>query len=245
MKVDLFVAGLTLLFAVWGAFTGASRQIAQYVALAAAYAGAGPLGRELGGWTAKQLSASIAVGTVLATVGAFVLTFFLVRVTVTSLLRRVLADGSGGGGADRLLGFLLGGVRAFALCFLALCAAAYLEDNVKVANRPISFGPKDSLLFAFAKGHNVLTARQFPGIQELTQVTRAATEPARGATSPELQSLLKDPRVSKLLESKAVRELAQRGDVRGLLEQNQVVELLKDPKLVERLTRVSAELPAR
>ncbi len=249
MKVDLFVAGLTLFFALWGALTGAARQIAQYVALAAAYAASGPLGRELGLWTGQQLGASAAVGTVLATVASFILVFFGVRVAVAAIIRRVLGGGEAGSSlTDRLLGFGLGGVRAFALCFLALCAAAYLEDNVKVGNRPLSFGPKDSVAFAFAKSHNVLTARQFPGIDDLARLAKVASDPkasAAATSAADVRALLKDPRIAKLLESKTVRELAQKGDLRGLLEQNQVVEALRDPKLVERLARVGDSLTPR
>jgi membrane protein required for colicin V production len=241
--LDLAVVVLTLFFGLWGAFSGAARQVAQWVASLAAFFGAGPLGHFFGQAFAHGLSTSLSTGVVLATVASFLIVFLVVRGLLTLVLRRVLAGGDPDNrGLDRALGFLLGGGKLFALAYLSLCAVAFLENNVTVAGRKLVFLPKDSRLYAFAREHNLLEAQLFSGARELAQVATRAHDPKallKLKGNEDFAALSKDPRFKALLGSDAARKALETGDVRGLLQLNQAAELLQDAQAMRRLERVA------
>jgi uncharacterized membrane protein required for colicin V production len=237
---DWVAVGVVSFFALWGAIAGFSRQVGQYVAFVGAWAGCGLVGHQVGPRFAPQLGVRPAIAVVLCTVMAFAVLFLVIRFVVSGLLRRFLAGQEGGISAgDRLLGLVLGGVRAGLLVYLLLCAMALVESQVTVGGSKMVVGPKNSPLFAWAKAHNVLERQLFGDVGALAAFTAAAKE-AQGSGS--LATLAKDPRVQRLLTNKEAMEAAKKGDTKAFLAQEGVLELLTDSRVMKQLGTLTHEL---
>ena len=113
MTLDLIALGVVAFIAIWGAFSGFARQVAQAIAGIAAVAAAAPLGRFFAEPMSKALQSSLTVGVVIATIVSFLAIYLLGRLLLTMILRRLLAGKDPKNrGADRTLGFLLGFTKA-------------------------------------------------------------------------------------------------------------------------------------
>jgi len=240
---DLVLLGLVLLFALWGAFQGISKQLANLVAVPVAWLAAGPLG-ELGGPAlAKQLSTSLVVGRVAAGFLVFVVVFIVVRLVVAALIRRLLSDGkSDDRGTDRALGALLGGLKVALVAYVVICALSFIESNVQVMGKRLSLSPKDSLSFTFARSYNLFELTHFSQVDTLVRAAKLAQDPAASKLkdSPDLQALLKDQRFKGLIDEPALKKALDTGDTRALLENDAVMRLLSDPTAMRRVERILA-----
>lgn len=239
---DLVALGLVGIFAVWGFFTGFSRQVAAAAAALAAFAAAAPGGRFFAEPMAGWLKSSLTVGTVCATVLVFFVVWLVVRLVLTAFLRGLLAGKDGQRrGLDRGLGFALGGGKAAAVLFLGICAAVFLENNLVVAGRRFAIAPKDSVLVRWARDANVLEYLQFSGVHDFQKVAKLSHDPQAASKlkgDPDYAALMADPRFRGLLSQDAIKKALETGDVRGLLKNNAVVELINDPKAARHLERL-------
>lgn len=239
---DLVALGLVGIFAVWGFFTGFSRQVAAAVAALAAFAAAAPGGRFFAQPVAGWLKSSLTVGTVCATVLVFFVVWLVVRLVLTAFLRGLLAGKDGQRrGLDRGLGFALGGGKAAAVIFVGVCAAVFLENNLVVAGRRFAIAPKDSVLVRWARQANVLEYLQFSGVHDLAKVAKLSHDPQAAAKlkgDPDYAALMADPRFRGLVDQGALKKALETGDLRGLLKNNSVVELINDPKMARHLERL-------
>ncbi|MEW5743091.1 MAG: CvpA family protein [Myxococcota bacterium] len=242
---DLVALVLIAAFAVWGLFTGFSRQVAAAVAAVAAFAAAGPGGRFFAEPVAQQLKASLTVGTVVATLIVFFLVWLVVRLVLTAFLRGLLAGKEGQRrGLDRALGGALGGFKATAMIWIGICAALFLENNLVVAGRRFSFAPKDSLLVRWANRLNVVELLQFSGVHDLITVAKLSGDPKATAKlkgNQDYAALMADPRFKQVVSEDALKHALETGDIKPLLKLNGVVELINDPKAMRRLERLSAQ----
>lgn len=242
---DLVALLLVATFAVWGFFTGFSRQVAAAVATVAAFAAAGPGGRFFAEPVAQQLKASLTAGTVVATLIVFFLVWLVVRLVLTALLRGLLAGKEGQRRAlDRGLGFALGGSKTFAIIFVGVCAAIFLENNLVIAGRRFAIAPKDSFLVRWARNFNLVEHLQFSGVHDLITVAKMSGDPKGAAKlkgNQDYAALLADPRFRQVVSEDGMRKALETGDVQALLKLNGVVELINDPKAMRRLERLSAQ----
>jgi membrane protein required for colicin V production len=239
---DLIALALVGAFALWGLFSGFSRQVAAAAAAVVAFAGAGPGGRFLAEPVARGLKASLTVGTVAATILVFVVLWIAVRLLLTAFLRGLLAGKDGNRrGLDRALGFGLGGLKAGTVIFVGVCAALFLENNLVIAGHRFSFTPKDSRLVQWARQANVLEYLQFGGVRDLMKAAKLSSDPqalGRLKGDPDYAALMADPRFRQVINQDALRRALQMGDVQGLLKSNGVVELINDPKMARHLERL-------
>lgn len=236
--------GVILFFGLWGVFSGAATQLARGLGLIAAYLAAGPAGRIAGVPLASALTTSLTLGTVLGTIASFVIIYAVVHLVSTALLRRFFEGGqdSQRQGLDRLLGGLLGALKAAAVLYVALCAATFLESNVSIAGKRLVFTPKNSHVMGWVRRYNLLELQQFGGVHELIKAAKVVANP-RAANhdqdSPDVVALQHDPRFKALLGSQTLRKALESGDVQALLGSNHVVELLRDTRSMERIERIA------
>ncbi len=237
MKLDLLIAALALGAGLWGAFTGAARQLAGWGALAVALVAARPLGRALAPLAANALHAPGGLSLVAASFGSFVVVLVTVRWMLTRLLRGVLSAGDPERHApDRVLGFALGAAKVFAIAFVALSALAFVEDHVRVTGAPLGLVPGDSVLFGAARRYNLFEMREFAPARELLRLQPSLlAQPAKGRSNPQLAALRADPRVREALAQPAVRRALEQGDAFALLRNDAVVKLLRDPEVLAKL----------
>ncbi|MFZ5444700.1 MAG: CvpA family protein [Myxococcota bacterium] len=245
MNLDLLALGLVALFAIWGAFSGFSKQVAHAVAGVAAVFAAGPTGRFFGEAFAKSLQTSLTVGVVIATVTAFVLTYLLVRLLLTAILKRLLAGKDPENrSADRLFGFGLGGLKSAVAIWIGVSAATFIENNLVLAGRKYTFTPKDSKLVAFARRYNFIETVQFSGGKDLALAAKLASDPKAAQKlkdDPDYAALMKDSRFRQVVQTDAWKKALETGDVRGLMQNGQLVELIYDPKMSRHLERLAEQ----
>ena len=243
MTLDLLVLGLVLLSAIWGAFTGAARQIAQYVALVIGGIAAAPGGHFFAQPVAARMGTSLGLGVIIATVLTFIVVFVTVRLIVRVVVKRLITgQKEEGRGRDRALGFLLAGVRMTVFAYLALCVLAFVENNVVVAGKKLGFTPKDSVIFPFVRSNNLLEYQQFSGSRDLLKLAKTATSPGEAAAlarDSDFAALMNDPRFKKLISTDAMKKALQTGDVRAMFESNAIVEALQDDTMMRKIERAA------
>lgn len=245
MTLDLIALGVVAFIAIWGAFSGFARQVAQAVAGLAAVIAAAPAGRFFAEPMAKALQSSLTVGVVVATIVAFLAIYLLGRLLVTLMLRRLLSGKDAKNrSADRTLGFLLGLTKAAVTLWIGLSAATFVENNLVLAGRKYTFTPKDSKLTALARQYNFIEVVQFSGAKDLALAAKVASDPKAASKlkeDPDYLALMKDSRFQKVLQGDAWKKALETGDVRALMQNNQLVELIHDPKMNHRLERLAAQ----
>ncbi len=243
MNLDLLVGGFVLFFTVWGFLTGASRQIAQYVALVVAWLTASTAGQLVGGFLAQRLGGSLTVGQVIGTGISFLLIFFAVRVIVTSLLRRFFgASDTRSGLTDRLLGALLSGGRMALLAYFALCSLVFLENNFTLFGKKLKVPSNQSVLFQFVRENNALQWQQFSGVNDfvrLVQMKGDSTKTQKLQERADFVALMKEPRFLRALKAEGLEKALKSGEMRTLLQNDDVVELIQDSTLMRRIERLT------
>ena len=246
MTLDLVLLAAVALFALWGAFTGAARQIAQAVAVFVAWLGSKFLSMALGPFAASQLKVSLLAGTIITALFSFFIVFLFVRWALQSLILRMIAGKEMKDRAvDRSLGAILGGGKVAAMAWVVLCALSFLENNVSIAGTRIDIAPKDSVAVQLSRRFNLFELAQFGGAGELVDVARAAADPKKSSqvrSNPTFEALKKDPRFAAALGSPAMKRAIQSGDTRSLLEDSSVLKLLQDPAAVKRLAELSDQI---
>lgn len=239
MNIDLFLLGLVVLFAILGAISGAAKQISRLIAAVAAGIIARLLGPLAAPPVAKALQTSGTAGTVIASLVLFFLGFLLIRWVANDLLLRVLAGKDmTDRGLDRSLGFVLGGLRIGAIAWFVLCALAFLEDNVSIAGKRLALAPKGSVLFQLARHHNLFALAEVPGLHNLVDVARAASDPKQAEAlkkSPAFTNLKKDPHFRSAIDTEAFRAALETGDYRAMMQNADVLKLLSDPAALQQL----------
>lgn len=244
MTLDLIALGALVFFAIWGAFSGFARQVAQAVAAVGAVLAAAPSGRFFAEPMSHALQSSLTVGVVIATIVSFLVVYLFVRFLLTQILRRILAGKDPKNRtADRTLGFFLAATKTAATMWIALSAATFVENNLVLAGKKYTFTPKDSKLVSLARSNNFIELVQFSGAKDLALAARLASDPKQAEklkSDPDYAALMKDERFRQVLQGDAWKKALESGDVRALMQNNQLVELIHDPKMGRRLERLAA-----
>lgn len=245
MTLDLIALSLLAFFALWGAFSGFSRQVAHAIAGVGAVIAAAPAGRFFAEPMAKALQASLTVGVVAATIVSFLAVYLFVRLIMTLFLRRLLAGKDPKNRtADRTMGLGLGFAKTAVALWIGLSAATFVENNLVLAGRRYTFTPKDSRLVALARQYNFIESVQFSGAKDLVLAAKLAGDPKAAQKlkdDPDYAALMKDSRFRQVLQTDGWKKALESGDVRGLMQNNQLVELIRDPKMNRHLERLAAQ----
>lgn len=247
MSIDLFLLIVTGIFAVVGAFTGAARQIAQLVGLAAAFGCSRPIGTFFGPRIAASLGSPLVVGVVLGTIATFIVVLVAVRFVLTQILKRLFAGRDDEDRtADQALGFILGAMKVVAISYVILSALTFAERNITLAGRRLGISPRESYAFGVARKYNLFEMTQFSPVKDLVHVADAATDPKRRQKlldDPAFKSLQQDARFRKVLTDESMRQAIERGDYQALLRSNVVLQLIQDRDVAARLGAAADAVP--
>ncbi|WP_225413014.1 CvpA family protein [Stigmatella hybrida] len=243
MIIDLIILGLVLFFAVVGAITGAARQVAHLVGLAVAYFVSKRLGPVLAPRLAEALGTPLLIGLLVGSVLLFIVVLVVVRYALGALLQRMLSgQDPENRGADRFIGFLIGGAKVGIIAYVLLSALTFVEQYVVVAGRRMGLSPKGSHALAFARKHNLFEMTQFAALKDFVQVAQLSADPQRAAklqNDPAYKALRQDPRFQKALRDESLRRSLEQGDHRALLNNNLILQLIQDPDIAARLGAAS------
>jgi membrane protein required for colicin V production len=183
MNLDTGILAVTVFLGFWGAFSGASGQLAGWAAFPlgwlASKHGASPLSPHLERATGGSPAVCVAAASVLL----FFTVMWASRAVIAGIIRKVLGGGDGERrGLDRTLGFLLGGGRSLVIAWLCLSAWAFAESNVKVSGKQVAAlaPPKDSQFYAFAKAHNAFGDGKDFKLPTLPELPKAVSVPGAG-----------------------------------------------------------------
>lgn len=237
MNFDLVLLAVVALFTVVGALRGAARQLAQLAALVVAYVGARSAGTALGPHLVQEFGFPLGLTVLLSTLGVFLPVYLTFRYAMTIALRSLFSGATGSSGLDRVLGALLGGLKATLACYIVLSALAYVEGAVQVRGGRLRLVPEGSLAMAFATRYNLFDLPPFTTAKALFELARSATDPSAddAEAARRLKTLKSDPRVKRLLESKEMKDAISSGSWHKLLTHPTVLELAADPKLRAKL----------
>ncbi len=248
MTVDLLVLVLVVVGAVFGARSGASRQLASWGALVVAALAARPGGALLGAAFGRFFQTSESLGAVAASFATFIVVAVVIRFVGVRLLRDVFFGSSPTErGADRALGAVLGGGKVAAVAWVALSALAFVEANVQVAGKGLGISPKDSNAFGIARRWNLFSAPFFSKAADLAaaqKVFRSAELFQQMASNPSVTDLQKNPRFRAVVTDPEVKEALDRNDTVALLRIRSVNRLLQDPEALIQLARLRQAVEA-
>ncbi|MFN0063155.1 MAG: CvpA family protein [Myxococcaceae bacterium] len=240
MNLDLIILALALVFAVFGAFSGAARQLAAWVAIVAAYIGGPFLGKLGAPAMAKALSVPNNLAVIAASLVAFILVYVITRQVVTSLVSRVLGDQQGEkSGVNRFLGFVLGGLKVIAIAWAMLSALTFVERRFQDVTKSWGFLPRESKAWTLAKRYNVFDLGQFQQVTAFMTLAEKLRHPetaAKLAQDPAFRAVSNDPRFQAALRTSEVQRAVEAGDTSALFRSEALMQLLKDPEFLRRLT---------
>jgi membrane protein required for colicin V production len=230
VTVDLLVIGLTVLFAITGAYSGAARQISRMVAAVSAVLLTRLLAPLLGPMLAAPLQTSAMGASIISGIFIFLVAFLLIRWAAHALLLRLLAGKDlKNRDLDRGIGFMLGGTRVGLICWFALCAAVFMEDHVRIGQKKLSILPQGSVLASIARNHNVFDRDDTAAMRELVTLGRRASDP-NAKPSRALEALKADPLFREAMESEAMKKALETGDDSALLQSREVMRLITDAR---------------
>ena len=239
MTVDLVVLALVAIGAIFGARSGASRQLASWGALVLA---ARPGGAMFGPAFGRFFHTSESLGGVAASFATFIVVAVLVRLLGTRLLQGVLGGSDPADrGTDRALGALLGAGKIAAVAWVALSALAFVEANVQLAGKGLGFSPKDSTAFAIARKWNLFSAPFFSRAADLAAAQKVFRSPElfqQLAENPAVTALQKNPKFRAVVADPEVKEALDRGDTVAVLRSTSVHRLLEDPEALAQLAKL-------
>ena len=225
MTLDLAVLALLALAALYGAATGALRQLVSLAAVVAGVLAARAFGADVGAGLARTVTPLARhLAPVLLFAGIFAL---------ASLAGHLLL-GAGGmkrvvrGPADRALGALVGGAKGALAAWLLLSALALAGDHAPDA---VLRRARGSDFAALARAHNLFRTLDPDAVRRLERALEAARQAERTGRLP------RDPESARLLADPRVRALAEDG-AGAPLDPARAARVLEDPQLralVERL----------
>jgi membrane protein required for colicin V production len=229
--LDPAVVAILAAVAIGGAMSGALRQVAQLLAVAAGWLAARHLGPPVAEGFARVVPALVArpAASAVLFLGGWAAAGLLANL----VLRARGLSGLVHGAADRGLGAILGGAKG-ALVVWVLLSAAALAGPFSLG--PLRFDARASDFAGFARAHNLLARFDREKASTLERLLRIARDPAAaaGLRDPDAKRLLADPRVRRLAE-RTPDGLPPGGPATGETER-----LLADPEIAELLARMRA-----
>lgn len=240
MTLDLWLAALVALFALMGLFSGAIKQVAQWLAVALAYLVVKPLASAAAPSLAPKLGLPAAFGPV-AVVALAMLAVFLLGAPMFRLLLTKLLPAREKTAGDRAAGLALGALKGAALVFVGLSVLVSFEKPLAESGHDLARATEGSRAVDFARRHNLFDTLKLPMLDAAKQLAAARSDPnaARALLqSPALQAALDDPALKAAFADPGLQAALRSADPSTLLQNPQVKKLLEDPRLTQSLARL-------
>jgi uncharacterized membrane protein required for colicin V production len=236
--VDLGLAALVALGALWGLAVGAVKQLVQFLAWVAAMVApwfcAAPLAHLLEGPLGVPFPVAYAFSAVSSSVVAWVVVRLLLWLPTRDRRKKEADAGSTLGALNRTFGALFGAAKMAFVLWLVLSAVALISSPFEV--RGVKLRYADAELYRFVQTHNALEYAFHDRVESLQQAVRRARAPKSGKNGPAVaDELLKDPRVQAIAKDDALRQALERGDVTALVRSPPMMSLLADRALLEKV----------
>lgn len=250
MNLDLALLALTALLGALGAYTGAIKQLSQWIGLAAAYLLGKPLAAALAPLLAPRLPLPASLAPAVAALVLLPLLYFGVGRGSLWALKRLLAGREKTRG-DRVAGFAMGSGKAAALSFLCLSLVFAFEEPLTSAGWDLPGLAADSRAAAFARAHNLFSVVALPQLEQAKKMAAARSDPQAALAllnDPSLQGMMSDPGIKALMQDPALKAMLadpgalQRGElpagVTALMDNPEVKKLLEDPEIAKKLAEL-------
>lgn len=253
MNLDLALLALVALLGALGAYTGAIKQLSQWIGLAAAYLLGKPLAAALAPLLAPRLPLPSSMAPAVAALLLLPILYFGVGRGSLWALKKLLAGREKTRG-DRFAGFAMGAGKAGALAFLCLSLVFAFEEPLTSAGWDMGALAADSRAAAFARAHNLFSVLELPAVAQAKKLAQARQDPQALLgllEDPALKGMMQDPALKAMMSDPAFKAMLadpaalQRGElpagVTALMDNPEIKKLLDDPELAKKL----AELQGR
>lgn len=242
MTLDLWLLGALVLFGLLGLFSGAIKQLSQWIGLAAAYLFAKPLAAALAPLAAERLGIPALLAPLVVGGTAFPLIFFGGSLLAHLLLKRALPAGEKGR-TDRGVGFLMGAAKAGAIVFILLSVVLAFEEPLGKAGWNVAKETDGSRAAAFVRGHNLFSRLHIPALEKAQKLAAARDPQAALAllNDPKIKKLLQDPELAKQFQALGAGGVSPQ----ALLNDPKIKQLLQDPELAKKLAELQAASVSR
>jgi uncharacterized membrane protein required for colicin V production len=237
MTLDGYILCAFALFALLGLISGAIKQVAQWLAIAAAYIFAKPAGVALAPTLGPALGMPPALAPIGLAAGLMLLTYLFGALALRFILKKILPVQEKGR-TDRLIGLALGGAKGALLGWVVLSVALAFEEPLAKAGFDLEKKTKDSHAAAFTRGHNLFDSLKMPAMESAKKFAALQGNPQalqEMLNDPKARELLDNPEIKKALNDPELRRLAQSGNPAAILQDPRVKKMLEDPEIAKKL----------
>ncbi|MBI4668820.1 MAG: CvpA family protein, partial [Elusimicrobia bacterium] len=237
MNIDYLLLAAIGLFAVMGAFSGALRQLSQWVGLASAYLLAGPLGAAFGPFLAPHLGPYKSFAPIIASGFSMPAVYFAISLCYRLFPKRLLSAMEESR-ANRFAGFVMGTVKAGAIIYIMLSIVVSMEQPLALSGMNLKERAAGSKAVEFARKHNLFSSFHLPILESAKNLAALQSNPAAIPAlfnDPALKKIISDPNIRKMFSNSALSGGAGRQNAAALLENPDMQKLLSDPELAKKL----------
>jgi|GEM_PF-6685737 len=211
MFLDIAIGSVLLFSLLIGALRGVIRQIAQLIAIAAAYLAAGPIGAELHSQLPPSPLIRMLPQREVASLLGFVAVWLFVTACFGVLIRwRFAGDDLHRRHWDRLVGAWLGALRTALSVYVVLCVISLVGRELGVHFSWL----EESTVYAFAHRHNAFDGRQlFASLEGDTRSNLFLHHPGVAEllkAHPELRDVLGRPEMKPVLDRGDAKEILRK-----------------------------------
>ncbi|MCA9523192.1 MAG: CvpA family protein [Myxococcales bacterium] len=243
MIIDGIAAGLILLAAIWGFFSGLAKQLVRIAAIVAAYLLAVPSGHYAASYLGQHVSTSYALLRVGATLLLGLTYYIVLSVVGTQIFKRIDEKSETFSKIDRRLGALAGGLKGGLLAYLALTILVFALPSLRRSQPLLAKEAEASMLTRLASESNIagrLKLPRFRAIYKIALLASNRTAMQKAAENPAFRRILENPKAKFLLEPKIIQAVLEKNYLL-LIKDGRIFDLIDDPQFQRDLDRIDLD----
>ena len=233
MIVDIVCAGLVLLLAVFGYFSGFLRQLGKLIALVLGLVAAFALAEPVGDMVAASFDLSLFITRGLAFALIFFVVTMVLRILWNVVTRSKDSSESPSRLADRLLGALFGVLKGGLLVYVTLSLLIYAGPHLGQHGSALTQEMKKSSVAKAIGEDNILVKEMIPYLEGSVRLANLLGQPER--LQKQLRERIDDPNVQFLATHPKTQFLADPA-VQAALREQPMETIVSDPRFAEMLT---------